>query len=306
AAAGTLATLRNRAGHPAVQPHRQPDRRRQPRVPGAPGRAARSALGSGTGRTARPGGRAGALPGTALRRAAAASGAGPCACVQAGAGAGRRADRQPRRGHRRAGAGAFAGAGGGQRRHAADGDPQPPGRCAAATDRGAARRPDMPGAGWRRGMNVAAWTLRALLSHWRRHPVQFFSLLAGLWLATALLTGVQALNGQARASYALASGLVGGPPQWRLDAVDGRPLPQSAFVELRRQGWPVSPVPEGRARLAGRERRLRVTGLDPISLPDDSRMAGESTSAGAVIDFISPPGEAWIAPQTLEELGLRA
>src|SRR5690606_21539864 len=130
--------------------------------------------------------------------------------------------------------------------------------------------------------------------------------LAGLWLATALLTGVQALNGQARASYALASGLVGGPPQWRLDAVDGRPLPQSAFVELRRQGWPVSPVLEGRARLAGSDRRLRVTGIDPISLPDDSRMAGESTSAGAVIDFISPPGEAWIAPQTLEELGLRA
>lgn len=155
-------------------------------------------------------------------------------------------------------------------------------------------------------MNAAAWTLRALLSHWRRHPVQFFSLLAGLWLATALLTGVQALNGQARASYALASGLVGGPSQWRLDAVDGRPLPQSAFVELRRQGWPVSPVLEGRARLAGSDRRLRVTGIDPISLPDDSRMAGESTSAGAVIDFISPPGEAWIAPQTLEELGLRA
>lgn len=40
-------------------------------------------------------------------------------------------------------------------------------------------------------MRVFYWTLRALLSHWRRHPVQFFSVLTGLWLATALLTGVQ-------------------------------------------------------------------------------------------------------------------
>ena len=48
-------------------------------------------------------------------------------------------------------------------------------------------------------VRVFHWTLRALLSHWRRHPVQFFSVLTGLWLATALLTGVQALNSQARA-----------------------------------------------------------------------------------------------------------
>ena len=58
-------------------------------------------------------------------------------------------------------------------------------------------------------MRVFHWTLRALLSHWRRHPVQFFSVLTGLWLATALLTGVQALNSQARDSYARASQLIG-------------------------------------------------------------------------------------------------
>ena len=62
-------------------------------------------------------------------------------------------------------------------------------------------------------MALFYWTLRALLSHWRRHPVQFFSVLTGLWLATALLTGVQALNSQARDSYARASQLIGGEPQ---------------------------------------------------------------------------------------------
>jgi putative ABC transport system permease protein len=40
-------------------------------------------------------------------------------------------------------------------------------------------------------MRIFGQTLRALLSHWRRHPVQFFSVLTGLWLATSLLTGVK-------------------------------------------------------------------------------------------------------------------
>ena len=45
----------------------------------------------------------------------------------------------------------------------------------------------------------------ALLSHWRRHPGQALTLLAGLALATALWTAVQAINAEARASYAAAS-----------------------------------------------------------------------------------------------------
>ena len=62
-------------------------------------------------------------------------------------------------------------------------------------------------------MRVLRGTLQALLSHWRQHPVQFFSVLTGLWLATSLLTGVLALNSQARDSYARASQLIGGEPQ---------------------------------------------------------------------------------------------
>ena len=74
-------------------------------------------------------------------------------------------------------------------------------------------------------MRVFRETLRALLSHWRQHPVQFFSVLTGLWLATSLLTGVQALNSQARDSYARASQLIGGEPQASLSAPERRDLP---------------------------------------------------------------------------------
>ena len=39
-------------------------------------------------------------------------------------------------------------------------------------------------------------TLAALLSHWRRHPLQLAALVVGLALATALWSGVQALNAE--------------------------------------------------------------------------------------------------------------
>lgn len=155
-------------------------------------------------------------------------------------------------------------------------------------------------------VRVFYWTLRALLSHWRRHPVQFFSVLTGLWLATALLTGVQALNSQARDSYARASQLIGGEPQASLSAPDGASFPQALFAELRRAGWPVSPVVQGRVILKGHEdQRLQVMGIDPVSLPGGGALAGQTLDRAQMVAFFNPPGRTWIAPQTLQALGLK-
>lgn len=155
-------------------------------------------------------------------------------------------------------------------------------------------------------MRVFYWTLRALLSHWRRHPVQFFSILTGLWLATSLLTGVQALNSQARESYQRASQLIGGEPQTRLTTADGAVFPQSLFIELRRAGWPVSPMVQGRVRLRGQEtQRLQLIGIEPVTLPAGSAVAGQKLDTERIVNFLVPPGVTWIAPQTLAALGLR-
>ena len=154
-------------------------------------------------------------------------------------------------------------------------------------------------------MAVFYWTLRALLSHWRRHPVQFFSVLTGLWLATALLTGVQALNSQARDSYARASQLIGGEPQASLSAPDAASFPQALFAELRRAGWPVSPVVQGRVLLKGHEdQHLQLMGIDPVSLPGSGAVAGQRLSQAQMVAFFDPPGRTWIAPHTLQALGL--
>ncbi|MFQ6348684.1 FtsX-like permease family protein [Pseudomonas sp. R11F] len=154
-------------------------------------------------------------------------------------------------------------------------------------------------------MAVFYWALRALLSHWRRHPVQFFSVLTGLWLATALLTGVQALNSQARDSYARASQLIGGEPQASLSALDGSGFAQTLFAELRRAGWPVSPVVQGRVVLKGHEsQRLQLMGIEPLSLPGSGSVAGQHLSQAQMLAFFEPPGRTWIAAQTLQALGL--
>ncbi|BBP70151.1 ABC transporter permease [Pseudomonas sp. Seg1] len=154
-------------------------------------------------------------------------------------------------------------------------------------------------------MNVFWQTLRALLSHWRRHPVQFFSVLTGLWLATSLLTGVEALNSQARASYARASQLIGGEPQASLSTPNGATFPQQWFIDLRRQGWPVSPVLQGRLILRDHDnQRLQLLGVEPVSLPADSAVAGQAMSIERVVEFFTPPGSTWISPETLQALNL--
>lgn len=154
-------------------------------------------------------------------------------------------------------------------------------------------------------MRVFRETLRALLSHWWQHPVQFFSVLTGLWLATSLLTGVEALNSQARESYARASQLIGGEPQASLSAPSGATFSQQVFVDLRRAGWPVSPVLQGRVTLKGHEeQRLQLMGIEPVSLPAGSAVAGRSLAIEQIVEFFTPPGRTWISPQTLQTLGL--
>ena len=51
--------------------------------------------------------------------------------------------------------------------------------------------------------------LRALLSYWWRSPLQLFTFLMGLALATGLWSGVQAINSEARASYDAAAATLG-------------------------------------------------------------------------------------------------
>ena len=150
-------------------------------------------------------------------------------------------------------------------------------------------------------MSRMIWVLAVLLSHWRRHPMQLATLLIGLISATALWSGVQALNQQARLSYDRAAAVFGGTRTAALVGRDGRSFPQGLFVELRRAGWPVSPVLEGRVQIGGRS--LRLLGIEPITLPAEVGNAPALGRAG-LQSFVTPPGEMLVAPETLSELNL--
>ncbi|HDS0928721.1 FtsX-like permease family protein [Pseudomonas putida] len=152
-------------------------------------------------------------------------------------------------------------------------------------------------------MKLLSLALLALLSHWRRHRVQCFSIFTGLWLATALWTGVQALNSQARSDYARASAVLTGPLQAQLIARNGERFDQALYVKLRRLGWAVSPVLEGRLRLPGEPARsVRLIGIEPLSLPPASSIAGVQVQAFDLQAFIGSPGQAWVGPDTLRQL----
>src|SRR5437764_2518084 len=145
------------------------------------------------------------------------------------------------------------------------------------------------------------WILIVLLSHWRRHPLQLGTLLIGLISATALWSGVQALNQQARDSYERAAATFGGARTAMLVGRSGAAFSQKLFVELRRAGWPVSPVLEGRIQIDGRS--FRLLGIEPLTLPAE---VGNAPAIGkpGLQSFLSPPGETLVAPEVLSDLGL--
>ncbi|HVV42242.1 MAG TPA: ABC transporter permease [Nitrobacter sp.] len=148
-------------------------------------------------------------------------------------------------------------------------------------------------------MMRALWSLAVLLSHWRRHPAQLATLLIGLISATALWSGVQALNQQARNAYDQAAALFGGARTAMLVAQRGDVIPQRMFVDLRRAGWPVSPILEGRIRIDGHS--VRLIGIEPVTLP---AKAGAIPAIGRATlqSFLAPPGLALLAPETASEL----
>ena len=151
-------------------------------------------------------------------------------------------------------------------------------------------------------MSRIVWILAVLLSHWRRHPMQLATLLIGLISATALWSGIQALNQQARTSYDRAAAIFGGAKPAMLVSRNGAPFSQQLFVDLRRAGWPVSPVLEGRVQIGGRSYRL--LGIEPVTMPTEMGNAPTVGRAG-LQSFVMPPGEALVAPEVLSELDLR-
>ena len=147
---------------------------------------------------------------------------------------------------------------------------------------------------------MLAQAFATLLSHWRRHPLQLAMLLLGLALATGLWSAVQAINGEARASYARAAAVVGQDRLQALAKPDGTRFDQQVYIDLRRAGWLVSPVIEGELRF-GTE-RLRLIGIEPLTLPPDAAPVNVGGGEIGLQRFITPPGLLIVSPDTAQRL----
>ncbi|MEO1459444.1 MAG: FtsX-like permease family protein, partial [Pseudomonadota bacterium] len=161
---------------------------------------------------------------------------------------------------------------------------------------------------------VLRWTLATLLSHWWRSPIQLAALVVGLSIATALWSGVQALNAEARASYDRAAEAFGSRLP-RLEPVGASRFDQSAYVALRRAGWPVTPVLEGTVSpdpAAPDSAPLRLIGIDPLTMPAGAGLVLDAPDAAeddgengdGFAEFILPPHRTYAAAETMRALGL--
>ncbi|MEM1066364.1 MAG: FtsX-like permease family protein, partial [Pseudomonadota bacterium] len=139
--------------------------------------------------------------------------------------------------------------------------------------------------------------LAAILGHWRRHPFQLVTLVLGLALATALWSGVQAINAEARASYDAASAAVGGTQPVLVNP--GGDIDEATYIALRRAGWQVSPIIEGWVNTT--RGRVRLVGIDPLTAPPEIAAAG-TVLAGDLTGFLGQPGQLIASAETAARL----
>lgn len=138
-----------------------------------------------------------------------------------------------------------------------------------------------------------------LLSHYRRHPGQLLMLLLGLWVASALWSGVQAVNASARDSYERTAALFDTGLD-RIERRDGQDLHLDDYLALRRAGVPVSPLVTGELTLLDGE-HITLLGIEPLTLPAGS---GIDTAGGpqALSEFLQSPWRTRLAADTLTAL----
>ncbi|MFN4129256.1 MAG: ABC transporter permease, partial [Paracoccaceae bacterium] len=139
---------------------------------------------------------------------------------------------------------------------------------------------------------MTATLLSALFSHWWRNPVQIFTLLAGLALGTALWSGVQAINAEARASYDAAAQTLGEGQLAQMATASGVPMSDQTYVALRRAGWLVSPVIEGRLG------PVQLVGIDPLTVPRGTG-AARVTDGADLTGFLAGRGQIFGRAETL-------
>ncbi|MCG9787236.1 ABC transporter permease [Vibrio mediterranei] len=109
--------------------------------------------------------------------------------------------------------------------------------------------------------------VKALLGHYRRHPLQILLVWLGLTLGVSLLVGVTAINHHAKQAYASGEKLFANPVPYRIRPKHAETkIPQGFYIQLRREGFKQC-VPFDIQKVTTADGlELNLVGVDPISL----------------------------------------
>ncbi|MFT5657108.1 MAG: putative ABC transport system permease protein [Gammaproteobacteria bacterium] len=147
------------------------------------------------------------------------------------------------------------------------------------------------------------WILKALLSHYWRHPWQTLFLLLGLTAGVGLWSAVQIINHHAEASYAQADSLLGVQASYWIRNRAEQGVAQADYIKFRRAGLrQIFPVVEGQVSTGdGKPVSIIATDLFALSGTSDNR----STAISGIenwLEFVQKPYRAWVPEQLADEL----
>ncbi len=152
------------------------------------------------------------------------------------------------------------------------------------------------------------WVMKALLSHYWRHPWQTLFLTIGLVAGVALWSAVQIINQHAEDSYQQAQNLLGAQAQYWIRNRRDQGIEPSVYVELRRAGFrQIFPIVELEVSTAAGV-SIKVIATDLLALPDDAFASDESNAdfSDNWLKFVQPPYRAWVPQVLARELDLSA
>ena len=149
------------------------------------------------------------------------------------------------------------------------------------------------------------WILKALLSHYWRHPGQTLFLALGLVVGVGLWSAVQIINQHAESSYQDAQRLLGAQANYWIRDRDGEGIDQAVYIKLRRAGFrQVFPLVEFEVG-TDNNTLISIIATDIIALPADGNVVSNDMDfAEDWLEFIQPPYRAWYSPVLANELGI--
>ena len=130
--------------------------------------------------------------------------------------------------------------------------------------------------------------VRALLGHYRRHPLQIFLVWLGLTLGVSLLVGVLAINHHAKISYSEGEKLFSNPFPNRIRSIqENITIPQAFYINLRRAGY-TSCMPVQTQHLeTTNDIDISLVGIDPVALMQISKNSVASNEN--LLSLMRPP-----------------